>query len=51
MINMRLILARLLYRFDIQLANEAQDWIAEQKIFTIWEKIPLMVYIKPISGN
>lgn len=45
--NMRLILSRVLHRYDIKLADEAQDWIAEQKIFTIWEKIPLMVLVTP----
>ena len=49
-INMRLILARLLYKFDLELADEAQDWIGEQKIFTVWEKIPLMVHVKAASG-
>ncbi|KAK5049089.1 hypothetical protein LTR84_005512 [Exophiala bonariae] len=45
-INMRLILARILHKFDIQLVNEGQDWIGEQKIYSAWEKLPLTVYLR-----
>jgi hypothetical protein len=38
---MRMILATLLYHFDLQLCQESQSWI-EQKCFTLWEKVPLM---------
>ena len=46
---MRLILARILYRFDFELAPGAEDWIGQQKIYTLWEKPPLPVYLKPAT--
>ncbi len=44
---MRLILARLLFNFDIELADPSDDWL-DQKVYTIWYKKPLMVYLKPV---
>ncbi|KAI2632218.1 cytochrome P450 [Hypoxylon sp. NC1633] len=47
--EMRLILARILYRFDIEIAAEARDWIKPQKIHTLWDKPALPVYLKPVK--
>lgn len=47
---MRLILARVLHRFEIKLATEGEDWIGEQKIYSAWEKIPLMVHLRPVPA-
>lgn len=46
-IEMRLILTRVLWNFDIKLADECKDWMAKQKIFLLWEKPPLEVYLTP----
>ncbi|KAJ4389106.1 hypothetical protein N0V93_006568 [Gnomoniopsis smithogilvyi] len=46
-IEMRLILARVLWNFDMKLADESKNWIADQKIFLLWEKPPLNVYLTP----
>lgn len=35
-----------MYNFDFEVSNKKQDWISEQKIFTLWEKIPLMVHVR-----
>lgn len=43
--EMRLILARLLYRFDVKAAPGAEDWIVNQKVFSIWEKPELPFYL------
>ena len=40
--EMRLLLARLAMDFDFQLLPESERWIV-QKLFTFWEKPPLMV--------
>ncbi|KAK1676524.1 cytochrome P450 [Colletotrichum godetiae] len=40
--EMRLILATVLWKFDIELEDQNSDWI-EQKSFGIWEKPPLNV--------
>lgn len=41
--EMRLILARLAYRFDFELCEESKDWIEGQKNFVLWEKPELFV--------
>lgn len=45
-VEMRLILGRLLWNFDLALAPECSHWIERQKVFQVWEKTPLMVRIK-----
>ncbi|KAH8838541.1 hypothetical protein MCOR27_008396 [Pyricularia oryzae] len=44
--EMRLIFAKLLWNFDIELCPESDNW-TDQRIFTLWEKHPLMVKFKP----
>lgn len=48
-IEMRLILSHLLYNFDMELVDQDLDWVGRQKIFGLWEKIPLMMNVKPVS--
>jgi aspirochlorine biosynthesis cytochrome P450 monooxygenase len=45
--EMRLIAARFLWEFDVELLPESRDWIARQKVFNLWDKIPLMVKVHP----
>lgn len=45
--EMRLILARVIYNFDMKLADDSKDWIGQQKIYMMWEKKPLNVYLTP----
>lgn len=45
---MRLILARLIFNFDLSLSENSQGWIAEQKVWILWEKKPLNVYLTPV---
>lgn len=47
MVEMRLIFARVLWNFDIKLAEDCGDWIAKQKVFMIWEKLPLICHLTP----
>jgi hypothetical protein len=44
--EIRLILSKVLFNFDLELLPECRNWIADQKIYSLWEKIPLMVKIK-----
>lgn len=44
---MRLILARVLWNFDLRLADDSQTWLEEQKTYTGWDKGPLNVYLTP----
>ena len=43
--EMRLILARVLWNFDLELCEESADW-AEQKSSTLWEKPALMCKLR-----
>ncbi|KKY18590.1 putative cytochrome p450 [Diplodia seriata] len=45
--EMRLILANVLWHFDLDLCAESKDWM-DQEVYTIWEKGPLMCKLKPV---
>ncbi|KAL2874085.1 hypothetical protein SGCOL_010766 [Colletotrichum sp. CLE4] len=47
--EMRLILARILFSFDLKLADEGRDWIKSQKVYIVWQKPSLNVYLKPVE--
>jgi cytochrome P450 len=44
--EMRLILAKILWNFDFELLPESKGWAESQRVFTLWEKKPLMVKIQ-----
>lgn len=44
---MRLIMALVIFNFDIKLADESENWI-QQKNFLMWQKPPLKVYLTPV---
>ena len=44
--EMKLIIARLVWHFDIENATEG-DWI-DQKVYVVWEKGPLWVKLRPV---
>jgi len=44
---MRSILARLVWNFDIKLAEPEKDWIDGNRVYALWDKDPLMVYFQP----
>lgn len=44
---MRLILAKILYNFDMTLSDECRDWM-KQKSYTLWDKPSLNVYLTPV---
>ena len=43
--EMRLIMARLLWNFDMTLCEISRNW-SKQRTFALWEKPPLMVKLK-----
>lgn len=45
--EMRTILAKLLWNFDLNLADGSGDWMAKLKVYGAWEKLPLMVHLNP----
>ncbi|KAF7857957.1 hypothetical protein EAF04_009314 [Stromatinia cepivora] len=46
--EMRIILARVLWNFDLELASESLSWGENMKIFLLWEKAPLWVLLRRV---
>lgn len=44
---MRLILAKMVWNFDLKLAPQSHDWM-DQRVFTLWEKEALKVQLVPV---
>ncbi|CAK7223994.1 hypothetical protein SEUCBS140593_005423 [Sporothrix eucalyptigena] len=49
--EIRIILAKLLFNFDLTLQNESKSWITGQKNFLAFEKPPLRIKLTPVPGN
>jgi cytochrome P450 len=49
--EMRVVLARLLYKFDMELAPGNDDWLLNQRVFTFWHKGPLPIYLTVADGS
>jgi averantin hydroxylase len=47
--EMRLILTKLLYNFDLELDKRSINWIQGQKTYSLWEKPPLWIVVKPAN--
>ncbi|KAK4234237.1 cytochrome P450 [Achaetomium macrosporum] len=47
-VEMRLSLARVLWNFDLRIAEESLDWMRKQRIYNFWEKGKLNVYLTPV---
>lgn len=45
--EMRLVLAKVLFNFDLELRPESADWL-NQRSFTLWEKQSLIVKVKAV---
>ena len=41
--EMRLILAKLVWHFDMELVDKDEDWVSKQHVYGLWDKEPLMV--------
>ncbi|VBB80867.1 Putative cytochrome P450 E-class, group I [Podospora comata] len=48
-IEMRLILARVLWNFDLKMDEDSADWMSKQRIFNLWEKGALNAYLTPVQ--
>jgi hypothetical protein len=46
---MRLILAKVIYNFDMALADDSQHWLDGQKAYTVWDKPALNVHLSPLT--
>lgn len=47
--EMRLILAKMLWHFDLELVHPEHDWMGSQKVFALWEKGALDVRLTPVK--
>jgi cytochrome P450 len=45
--EMRLLMASLLWHFDLELAEESRDWMERNQIYTLWVKPELKVKLAP----
>jgi hypothetical protein len=45
--EMRLILARIIFNFDMRISQESIAWM-DQKVWNLWKKGPLLVYLAPV---
>jgi hypothetical protein len=48
---MRLGLARLIYHFDIELADDSRDWFERRRNFFTWERLHLNVHLTAITNG
>ncbi|KAI2643132.1 putative cytochrome P450 monooxygenase [Xylaria nigripes] len=47
--EMRLILAKVIYNFDISIDDSSRYWLRDQKVFELWDKPPLNIHLKPVA--
>lgn len=45
--ELRITMAKLLWNFDFELTSPDEDWWNKQRTYLIWERLPLMVNLKP----
>lgn len=48
--EMRLIVARMIWNFDFELTAESENW-SDQKVFFLWMKPPLSVKLTPVNRD
>jgi hypothetical protein len=48
--EMRLILARVIFNYDMIIADESRTWI-DQKVWNLWKKGPLFAYLTPVHRD
>ena len=46
--EMRLLLAKMLWHFDFELADPDDDWFDRLKAFMVWEKPPLRIRLSKV---
>ncbi|KAK8042505.1 cytochrome P450 [Apiospora phragmitis] len=47
--EMRLILAKIVFNFDLHLADDSKDWLDRQSVYFLWEKPALYMHLTPVS--
>jgi hypothetical protein len=46
-----LVLCQVILHFDFELCTESKAWLSRQRIWTVWEKPPLMVKWTPVKAS
>lgn len=46
--EMRLLMAKMLYHFDFELAAHDDDWFSHLKAFMVWQKEKLPIRLKAV---
>lgn len=49
--ELRMILARLVWNFDFEVAERSDDWMEKQRSYLHWDKTPLHVYLAPSARS
>jgi len=49
--EMRLILARLLWNFDMELCEESNDWVTGMRVYAVYQRPPLMIKLTPVTRD
>lgn len=50
-VEMRTILARVIWSFDMKISDGSLDWMPKQKVYLLWKKGPLNVYLDPVMSD
>jgi len=45
----RMIFAKILWNFDVEIGPGQENWIKDQKIFGTWQKLPLPMKLRPVN--
>lgn len=48
---MRMILARVIFNFDMKIAEDSKGWMERQYIYLFWQKGPLHVHLTPVDTD
>ncbi|KAH7311808.1 cytochrome P450 [Rhexocercosporidium sp. MPI-PUGE-AT-0058] len=48
--ELRLLLASLIFHFDMEMVEDDGDWLEKCRVFIGWEKLPLMFHLTPINA-
>ncbi|KAI2614033.1 cytochrome P450 ClCP1 [Hypoxylon fragiforme] len=49
--EMRLILAKIIYNFDMTIDDDSRDWLRNQPAYNLWDKPALNIHMKPVPAG
>ncbi|EAQ88706.1 hypothetical protein CHGG_05325 [Chaetomium globosum CBS 148.51] len=47
--EMRVVMARMVFEFDMELSERSKNWLKEAKVYTIWKKTELFLRLTPVK--